>query len=180
MESLPPVLFFFLGSTGAWSQAIVDLVWPHLLIAFSSNFFYFVFVFFSFDLLGFFLFNWERFFQRAISSRACLSSNVGSTSIPDKVSSCGILCLNFSLINLNRSLTDRLFTWNLAVLQVLRYFNISSQVLPLSTVLSLNLYGWQMSISQQRRTSCSFFQSMLANPVNEEKADMTVSLICYS
>ena len=66
---------------------------------------------------------------------------MGSTSIPDKVSLCGILRLNFSVINLNRSLTDRLFTRNLAVSQVLRYFDISSEVLPLSTVLSLNLNG---------------------------------------
>ena len=63
---------------------------------------------------------------------------MGSTSIPDDFSSSRILRLNFSLINLNRSLTDRLFTRNLAVSQVLRYFDISSQVLPLSTVLSLN------------------------------------------
>lgn len=48
------------------------------------------------------------------------SSEVGSTSIPDEFSSSRILRLNFSLINLNRSLTDRLFTRNLAVSQVLR------------------------------------------------------------
>ena len=99
------------------------------------------------------------------------SSEVGSTSIPDEFSSSRILRLNFSLINLNRSLTDRLFTRNLAVSQVLRWFEISSQILPLSTVLSLNLYGWQTSISRQRRRSCSSFHSMLANPVNKEKAD---------
>ena len=108
------------------------------------------------------------------------SSEVGSTSIPDEFSSSRILRLNFSLINLNRSLTDRLFTRNLAVSQVLRWFEISSQILPLSTVLSLNLYGWQTSISRQRRRSCSSFHSMLANPVNKEKADKTISLISRS
>ena len=48
------------------------------------------------------------------------SSEVGSTSIPDEFSSSRILRLNFSLINLNRSLTECLFTRNLAVSQVLR------------------------------------------------------------
>ena len=56
--------------------------------------------------------------KEQISSRACSSSEVGSTSILDEFSSSRILRLNFFLINLNRSLTDRLFTRNLAVLEI--------------------------------------------------------------
>ena len=84
---------------------------------------------------------------------------------------------NFSLINLNRSLTDHLFTRNLAVSQVLRWFEISSQILPLSTVLSLNLYGWQTSISRQRRRSCSSFHSMLVHITSTILTSLPVVLL---
>ena len=50
-----------------------------------------------------------------ISSRAWSRSEAGSASVPDELSFSQILHVNFSLINFNRSRTERMVTRNFAV-----------------------------------------------------------------
>ena len=60
--------------------------------------------------------------------------------------------------------------WLIYNVKVRQLFNwlaaISSQIFPPSTVLALNLKGWEASISRQRRTSCSSFHSISLFSVN--------------